>query len=226
MEIGRLNKNKSIFAILCLLFASPFHLAIAENFPVPVISIGSAEAIAVHPALCGMSDEINPPMPIPIICAEHLGTGQTKGYLGGYGKWCVTTMGSEAQIRAACAFACDNMSLNNTSLELPMPVKQRLVELQPDQAGRTLIMLDEWLADELSIGGDEDNAMLEFIDSFMLSVYACRLHECQDVAQCQIIADRAFADLLNANIELDVDMEALDSLEDARQLGLLLGAPP
>ena len=226
MEICRLNKNMSIIAILCLTLASPFHLVMAQNFPIPVISMGSGEVVAIHPALCGMLDDMSPPMPIPIICAKHLGSGQTKGYLGAYGKWCVTTMGSEAQIRADCAFACDDINLNNTSLELPISIKQRLADLQADQADRTLIILDEWLADELSIDGDEDNAMLEFIERFMLSVHACRLHECENVAQCQIIADRAFVDILKTGIELDIDMEALDSLEDARQLGILLGSPP
>ncbi|MDG2088330.1 MAG: hypothetical protein P8J68_06295 [Arenicellaceae bacterium] len=241
METWTLNKNMKLIAILCLTLASPFHLVMAQNFPIPVISMGSGEVVAIHPALCGMLDDMSPPMPIPIICAKHLGSGQTKGYLGAYGKWCVTTMGSEAQTRADCAFQCGDMNLNNTSLELPMSVRQRLVELQPalsfleqrlgeansaDQADRTLIILDEWLVDEYSMGGDEDNLMLEFIEKFRLSVHACRLHECEDVAECQIVADKAFMHILNMGIELDIDMEAFDNLEDARQLALLLGSPP
>ena len=270
-------------AILCLTLASPFHLVMAQNFTFPPITIGSGEVIAIHPALCGMLDDVNPPMPIPIICAKYLGSAQTKGYLGVYGKWCVTTMESEAVMRSDCTFSCDDMNLNNTSLELPISLEQRNLELPmsleqrlPDEAdiGVTLDIIDEWMVELLETGGNEvenllvfeqamqlydafwlmsleqrltvtdlspdeqlailDEGMVELskegrnvevldqlmqlYDTFMLSVYACKLHECEDVAQCQRIADMTFKEILEYGIELDIDMDAFDSLEDAREL--------
>ena len=69
--------------------------------------------------------------------------------------------------------------------------------------------------------------LMQLYDTFMLSVHACRLHECEDVAQCQRVADMAFEEILESGtIELDIDMDAFDSLEDARELARLLGSRP
>ena len=66
--------------------------------------------------------------------------------------------------------------------------------------------------------------MLEFIQRFRPSVHACRLHECENIAECQRVADTAFEEILESGIELDIDMDAFGSLEDARELALLLGS--
>jgi len=36
-----------------LILACSFHLVMEQNFPIPVIPMGSGETIAIHPAVCG-----------------------------------------------------------------------------------------------------------------------------------------------------------------------------
>ena len=80
----------------------------------------------------------------------------------------------------------------------------------------------------LKAGGDVEvfAQLMQLYDTFMLSVYACKLHECEDVAQCQRVADMAVEEILESGIELDIDMDAFDNLEDARELARLLGSRP
>ena len=290
-----------------------FHGAYAQNnFLNLTIPVGPGEMIVTHPSMCELYfeeyvDYINSefgeivpalafdlPEPLHSICERYNLSGHATGYLGGWGKWCVTTaLGQgKAAMLAACAFLCDDMNLNNTNLELPISLEQRNLELPmsleqrlPDgtDIGVTLDIIDEWTVELLETGGDEvenllvfeqamqlydafwlmsleqrltvtdlspdeqlailDEGMVELskegrnievfdqlmqlYDTFMLSVHACRLHECEDVAQCQRVADMAFEEILESGtIELDIDMDAFDSLEDARELARLLGSRP
>ena len=75
------------------------------TFPLASAQIEMAldDVIVIDPALCGVTD-FTPPEPIPTVCQEHTELGQTRGFLSGYGPWCVIAMEgkSEAVIRANC----------------------------------------------------------------------------------------------------------------------------
>ena len=351
------------FTAILLSLLVCFHGAYAQdNFMFPPIPAGPGGGVFfTGPMLCGLyvsedeDDRLGAatfPHPFPSVCAIYNSSGQIRGYLGGYGKWCVIiteATQSKAAMFAACAFTCDDMNLNNTNLELPISLEQRNLELPisleqrnlelpmsleqrlPDEAdiGVTLDIIDEWMVELLETGeegpvfeqamqlydafwllsleqrltdlspdgqlailheatvelleagdnllvvdqlmqlydavwllsleqrltdlspdgqlailheGIEElletggnelviDQLMQLYDTFMLSVHACRLHECEDVAQCQRVADMAFEEILEFGIELDIDqndaiVDAFDNLEDARELARLLGSPP
>jgi len=67
------------------------------------IEIALDDVIVIDSALCGVTD-FTPPEAIPTVCQKHTELGQTRGFLSGYGPWCVIAMEgkSEPVIRENC----------------------------------------------------------------------------------------------------------------------------
>ena len=67
------------------------------------IEMGLDDIIVIDPALCRITD-FAPPEPIPTVCQIHAERNETRGFLSGFGPWCVIAMEgkSEAAIRQEC----------------------------------------------------------------------------------------------------------------------------
>lgn len=67
------------------------------------IEMALDDVIVIDPALCGVTD-FAPPEPIPTVCQIHAERNETRGFLSGFGPWCVIAMEgkSEAAIRQEC----------------------------------------------------------------------------------------------------------------------------